>query len=109
MTADEIKSNPAKFYHTYAWVKLRAEILRQDKFECQPCRERGRYSRGTVVHHINHVKARPEWALNKTYIDDQGNEQRNLITCCSDCHETVYHPERLRWKEKKKPLTEERW
>jgi len=35
-------------------------------------------------------------------------KEKNLEPVCKDCHETVCHPERLRWN-KKEPLTEERW
>ena len=109
MTPQEIRENPRRFYEWKLWRRLRKEVLASDKHECQVCKARGRYAKANTVHHVNHVKVRPEWALNKTYVDGNGLTQRNLISVCHDCHETVCHPERLRWREIKKPLTEERW
>jgi len=91
------------------WRRLRKEVLASDKYECQHCKAKGLHTRANTVHHVNHVRVKPEWALNKMYVDDKGNAKRNLISVCHDCHENVCHPERLRWKKKKKPLTVERW
>ncbi|MFT3952769.1 MAG: HNH endonuclease [Oscillospiraceae bacterium] len=97
------------FYVSPEWRKLRKEILAADKFECQICKASGRYTRADRVHHVNHVDKHPEMALQMAYTDDRGNTQRNLISVCRYCHETVCHPERMRQTPKKQPITRERW
>ena len=87
------------FYRSAAWLRKRAEILIRDNFECQKCKRRGRFARAICVHHIKHLRDRPELAL----VDD------NLLSLCLECHETE-HPERLRKNIiSKKPVIEERW
>lgn len=101
-------NNLHSFYTCPAWVKLRVEVLAEDKYECQPCKGKGRYKRAKIVHHIKHVRQHPELALSKHYVDEDGNEQRQLISVCNGCHEKE-HPERFKRGRKKKPLTIERW
>lgn len=98
------KTNP--FYHSKEWRRLRRDVLNADKYECQPCKAKGKYTKATHVHHVNHLDKHPELALEKYYSDASG-QMRNLISVCKDCHETVCHPERLRHT--KKPLNKERW
>lgn len=93
------------FYASRTWVKLRAEVLTEDKYECQRCKSRGYYARANTVHHARHVRKYPELALSKTYIDEQGKEKRNLISLCRDCHEEAHGFRR----QQQKSLTEERW
>lgn len=97
------------FYCSSQWVRLSHEVLDMDKHECQICKQRGRYRRADLVHHVNHVKDAPERALDIWYTDADGNRQRNLISVCKDCHETVCHPERMRKCSGGAPLTIERW
>ncbi len=99
------KTNP--FYLSKEWRHLRQEVLSADKYECQHCKAKGKYTRATHVHHVNHLDKHPELALEKYYTDSSGNTKRNLISVCKDCHETVCHPERL--THSKPPLNEERW
>ena len=96
-----------EFYNSPAWRKLRKEVLKEYKHECQECKARGYYTRANHVHHVQYVNKHPRLALSKTYIF-QGKEYINLIPVCKNCHETICHPERLRHN-KKKPVTEERW
>ena len=96
-----------EFYTSSAWLNLRDEVLREHKYECQECKKRGFYTKANHVHHVQYVIKHPRLALSKTYIF-QGKEYKNLIPVCKKCHETVCHPERLRWNAKE-PLTEERW
>lgn len=97
------------FYCSSQWVRLSHKVLDMDKHECQLCKERGRYRRAELVHHVNHVRRAPKMALDIWYTDVDGNQQRNLISVCKDCHETVCHPERLRKCSGGAPLTRERW
>jgi len=103
-----IKDCVSKFYESKYWRRLRREVLRADKYECQVCKGKGYYTRANHVHHVNYVRKHPELALEKYYVDDEGNVKRQLISVCKNCHETVCHPERLRWNVQE-PLTQERW
>lgn len=99
------KNNLHVFYTSRLWLNLREEVLREHKYECQRCKERGFYKRADTVHHQKYVKKRPELALSKTYVFE-GKEYKNLIPLCHNCHEEVHD---YRRKKKKKLLTEERW
>ena len=92
------------FYVTPEWRALSADVLRLDRHECQPCKRRGRYCKAVIVHHVKHLKHRPDLALS---IFD--GEQRQLESVCKSCHE-AYHPESQRRNpDPPPPLTEERW
>lgn len=92
------------FYSWPEWGKLRAEVLKMDNHECQRCKERHRHRRATIVHHVNHLKDRPDLALS-VYDGDA----RQLISVCKRCHEEL-HPESQRQLKKiGTPLTLERW
>lgn len=96
--------NVDAFYSWPEWRRLKQEVLRLDHFECQECKRRGRYSKGYIVHHIHHVKDRPDLALS---IWD--GKERQLISVCRACHEEL-HPERaLLPRTGKPPVTKERW
>ncbi len=92
------------FYHWGEWRQLRAQVLWMDHFECQLCRAKGRYGRARIVHHVKHLRDRPDLALS---IWD--GEERQLLSVCKTCHEQL-HPECQRQRVKTAaPLTEERW
>ena len=97
------------FYDSGDWRRKRAAILAADRYECQHCKARGRYTRAIIVHHVKHLEDNPELALCDTYTDADGIERRQLISVCRDCHETVCHPERLRHTIPGEPVTLERW
>ncbi len=112
MTQEEIKfvrdcigTDIHQFYASGKWKRLRADVLRMDKWECQICRGRGKYTKATTVHHVNYVKTHPELALEMWYAW-RGERKRNLISLCHDCHEEVHG---YRKRERQRPLTEERW
>lgn len=85
---------------------LRGDVLRLDMNECQLCKARGRYSKATIVHHVKHLRDRPDLALS---LFDPDTGERQLISVCKTCHERE-HPESLRQQAPKKPpLTPERW
>lgn len=95
------------FYEWPEWQKARAYALYLDRGECARCRSRGRYTKAEIVHHVQHLKDRPDLAL--SIYDEDGNRQ--LLSLCRACHE-LEHPERLRpaWTAKQSdPLTKERW
>lgn len=103
-------NDPLKFYKSTAWKHKRIEVLKMDKYECQICREKyHRYRKATTVHHVNHFRKRPDFALEIWYWDPaKHRKRRNLISLCHDCHEEV-HNYRKGDGEQHEALTEERW
>lgn len=96
----------ALFYYWPEWQRLRGDVLALDHFECQVCKARGRYSRATIVHHVRHLKARPDLALS---VWDPDSGERQLVSVCKRCHEDA-HPDVLhKFEPRKVPLTVERW
>lgn len=94
-----IKDNELiKFYHSQPWYKARQQRLRLDHYECQVCKARGKHTHATTVHHIQHVKAKPELAL----------DLNNLETICRADH-NIEHPEKLAQFNKPKFTNAERW
>lgn len=93
-----------KFYSWGVWLHRREQVLRLDRWECQMCKAKGRYSRASIVHHVKHLTDRPDLAL---AIWD--GEERQLISVCKKCHEAEHPESLLQAGPKEKPLTEERW
>lgn len=97
------------FYSWSEWAGpdgVRQAVLKLDNCECQICKARGKYSRGSIVHHVKHLRERPDLALS---IFDPDTGERQLVTVCKACHEEE-HPESLRrCASSKAPLTVERW
>ena len=95
-----------RFYSWPEWRGLRSEVLRLDHFECQHCKARGRFRKGRIVHHVKHLRDRPDLALS---VFDPDTGARQLETLCKTCHE-LEHPESQRqYAPKSPPLTAERW
>ena len=81
--------------------------------ECYKCRKKGKITQAQTVHHINHVKDRPDLALTQYIITEQGEKKANLIPLCNSCHNKE-HPEKqykayFTNKKKKDNEPEERW
>lgn len=95
----------AKFYSWPEWLSRRAEVLRLDKHECQICKAKGRYRKAAIVHHVKHLRQRPDLALS---IWD--GQERQLLSVCKSCHEDE-HPEAFKQNARAKAplITEERW
>ena len=93
------------FYKSKYWRKLRKEVLKEQKEECQECLKLGKRTKANTVHHVQFVDKHPELALSKFYTY-KGKQYRNLICVCPDCHNKL-HPEKH--KQKKEPINEERW
>ncbi|MEG0900290.1 MAG: HNH endonuclease [Oscillospiraceae bacterium] len=87
-----------KFYRTWKWKKKREYILKRDNNECQLCKLKGKFNRGNIVHHKQHLKNRPDLAM----------DDNNLITVCFDCHEEL-HPEHHRCKVMLRKYSKEQW
>ena len=96
----------ARFYWWSEWRDhARPDVLALDRFECQRCKARGRYSRATIVHHVKHLRDRPDLALS---VWDPDTGERQLLSVCKACHERE-HPEAQRPFASAPPLTRERW
>lgn len=94
------------FYSWTEWQELRSEVLKLDRFECQNCKKAGRYRKARIVHHVKHLRDRPELALS---VFDQEDGERQLVSLCKRCHE-MEHPESQRqFRRVGAPLTAERW
>lgn len=95
----QVTIDTRKFYKSRAWRRKRRDILKRDK-ECLKCKDSGRYSPPTCVHHIQHLSARPDLAL----VDS------NLISLCDSCHNKE-HPEKFQSEKAKQKeyITPERW
>ena len=99
--------NEAKFYDWPEWKHARCDVLTLDRNECQRCRDvKRRYRKAVLVHHVKHLKDRPDLALS---VFDLATGERQLVSLCRGCHEEV-HPER-QWRKvtKRDYVTEERW
>ena len=95
----------AKFYDWPEWDHIRLDVLDLDRHECQRCKNiKHRYRKAVLVHHVKHLKDRPDLALS---IWD--GQERQLISLCRSCHEEE-HPER-QWRKvmKRDYVTQERW
>lgn len=110
-----------KFYKGKAWLKLKAEVLEDNHYECRICKEKGRITRYetgkdgerrllSTVHHVNEVRSNPELALSRYYLDRWGLQRENLIPICKACHNAV-HNRTFTGKERKGEVftTPERW
>ena len=114
MTTDDIKRWIAdnelwRFYTSRTWKRLRNEVMRDHKGECQDHKEKhGKFVAATMVHHEKELRDRPDLALVKYYTDEQGRKHRQLTPLCDECHD-IRHPERLKQKQKAEEPWPERW
>lgn len=86
-----------KFYKSKEWMELRQKALKRDNFECQMCKDAGRYHRAENVHHLKEVKTHPHLALTLS----------NLQCLCIKCHNKVH--DRLESVRAPKFTNDERW
>ena len=100
-----IESGQEHLFYTWGkWLIVRDDVLKLDNWDCQICKAKGRRRKATIVHHVKHLKNRPDLALS---VFD--GEERQLLSVCKTCHEEE-HPESLkRISKHKKPVTAERW
>lgn len=74
------KGQEDRFYKSAMWLHCREEVLRDQHYECQMCRQKGLYEKATTVHHKEELKARPDLALEKS----------NLLALCAACHNAAH-------------------
>ena len=67
-------------YKCGRWLRLRAQALRRDHYECQWCAAEGKVVPATTVHHILPADEQP----------DKAYDLDNLVSLCRECHE-AYH------------------
>ena len=65
------------FYTKSAWRRCRQLALHRDLYQCQDCKDAGRMTRATEVHHVIPLEERP----------DLGLELSNLRSLCHTCHD----------------------
>lgn len=78
------------FYNSRYWRRLALKVKRAQKNECQCCKARGRYAQAKIVHHVQHLRDRPDLAYSRFYLDEQGNKHRQLVALCFPCHEEAH-------------------
>ncbi len=86
-----------KFYKSKEWMQLRLKALKRDNFECQLCKDAGRYHKAENVHHMKEIKTYPHLSLTLS----------NLQYLCVTCHNKVH--DRLESIRVPKFINEERW
>ena len=93
-----------EFYSWPEWRRLRREVLAVDNCECQECKRRGVYSKASIVHHVRHLRDRPDLALS-VYDGDS----RQLEAVCKRSHEELHPDSQRQYAPSASPLTPERW
>lgn len=76
------QNNVHAFYISRQWERARLEVLAYDNHECQLCKEHGKYAKAVMVHHVGHLRARPDLALSLWYTDEHGQLRRQLLSLC---------------------------
>lgn len=94
------------WYNSGDWAAVKAAVKQIDHNDCLICKAMGRRRAAHIVHHVRHLRDRPDLALS---IYDPDTGARQLISVCKDCHEML-HPEAQRqYRQRTAPLTPERW
>lgn len=89
--AEFVRSNRLDlFYNSRYWRRLARAVIKEQNNECQRCKLQGRYAPARIVHHVMHLKDRPDLAYSRYYLDKQGNKHRQLLALCFACHEAAH-------------------
>lgn len=70
----------ARFYASTQWIRLRDLILSRAGYQCVLCKQQGKLTPATEVHHI--VPIRVDWSKRL--------EMNNLMCLCHKCHMEVH-------------------
>lgn len=70
----------AQFYTSYRWQQLRARVLEDNNYMCVKCKEQGKVTVATEVHHIEHIAN--NW--------DKRLDYDNLMPLCESCHDDIH-------------------
>lgn len=79
------QGNVREFYKSSIWANVRVNVLREQNYECQRCKQRGIYKKATVVHHKKYLRQYPYLAIQKD----------NLEALCDECHYAEHHTQEL--------------
>ena len=93
------------WYNSGDWQAVRDAVKRIDH-ECIICKTAGRHSATRYVHHVKHLRDRPDLALS---IYDPDTGKRQLICVCKQCHELLHPESQRQYRPSKPPVTAERW
>ena len=85
------------FYYWPQWRRLREDVLKMDQLK-------HRYSKAVLVHHVKHLRDRPDLALS---IWD--GKERQLVSVCKACHEELHPESQRQYMPSAPPITAERW
>lgn len=85
------QNNLHAFYISKAWLHLRADVLKEQHYECQLCKQKGLYVPAATVHHIRTVRRVPWLALTKS----------NLLAVCEECHYEIHHKKKVQWDDER--------
>jgi 5-methylcytosine-specific restriction endonuclease McrA len=73
---EEAERVPASERYGRGWPELRARVLREARYLCEPCAMKGRFTEAVEVDHIIPALERPDLKL----------ERRNCQAICRECH-----------------------
>lgn len=93
------------WYNSGDWGRVKEAVKRIDH-ECVICKAAGGHSATRYVHHVKHLRDRPDLALS-VYDPDTG--ERQLICVCKQCHELLHPESQRQYRPSKPPVTAERW
>ena len=94
------------WYNSGDWGRVKEAVKRMDHCECLVCKAMGRHSPARVVHHVKHLRDRPDLALS---IYDPDTGERQLICVCKQCHEELHPESQRQYRMREAPVTIERW
>ncbi len=103
------KTDVYQFYKWSKWLRLREEVLRMDKYECQKCKAMHRYSPAQTVHHVYEFRKYPKYGLSIYVENENGVKVRNLVSLCNRCHNAEHERFKNHSNMIKKVMNEERW
>lgn len=78
------------FYNSKFWRRFSRKVKQEQNNECQICKSRGKYSPAKILHHVKHLKERPDLAYSRYYTDENGAKHRQLLAVCFSCHEELH-------------------
>ena len=94
------------WYNSGDWAAVKAAVKQIDHYDCLICKAMGRRRAAHIVHHVRHLRDRPDLALS---IYDPDTGERQLICVCKQCHEMLHPESQRQYRPSKPPVTAERW
>ena len=94
------------WYNSGDWAAVKAAVKQIDHNDCLICKAMGRRRAAHIVHHVRHLRDRPDLALS---IYDPDTGERQLICVCKQCHELLHPESQRQYRPSKPPVTAERW